>query len=332
MKNGRFIRTKGAFSDELGTDVIEGLRRQPGRFCLIASRSCPWSHRTLIVRALKGLEKYVPLQVAGGPRVEGYAVNGGNPWLVPGTGLRIRHLHELYALNDPRYSGRATVPLLWDSRECRIVGNESSAIMRAFDRADAADVDAFTLTPPELRSEIATLNERLYENLFDAVYRAGFARHQAIYEEELERVFEVLEGLERCLVHRRYLFGTTVTDADWRLFPTLVRFDAVYYLHFKCARRRLVDFPNLWAYARDLYAWRDVTDTVDFTAIREGYYGNDLDINPFGIVAVQPATDWTAPHGRERFGSACLALVAGGEVAIDTATLWPLSGDLSWKH
>ncbi len=331
IRNGQYIRTGSAFCEKLGADMIEGLRSQPGRFCLIASQSCPWSHRTLIVRALKGLENRVPLQIAGGPRVEGYAMNGGTPWPVPGAGVRIRHLHELYTLADSRYSGHATVPLLWDSYKHRIASNESSAIIDAFDRADAAEVNAFTLTPPKMRPEIAAFDEYLYESLFDAVYRAGFARQQAIHDEEVERVFEALDALERRLERRRYLFGTTVTETDWRLFPTLVRFDAVYYIHFKCTRRRLVDFPNLWAYARDLYGWRGVAATVDFSAIREGYYANDLDINPFGIVAAQPVADWTVPHGRERLGPARLVLVRGGEIDVDPATLEPLSGVSAWK-
>lgn len=323
---GRFVRPDSVLSAALG-DVVERLRAQPGRYHLIASSSCPWSHRTLLVRALKGLESCVPLQVAGGKRSEGYAIAGGAPWMVPGTGKRIRHLHELYSLSDPRYSGRATVPVLWDSYTRRIVSNESARIMRAFDAAGANSAGAFTLVPSTLRKRIDALNAEVQAGLSEAVYRAGFAQRQDAYEEAVESVFGVLGRLERRLAEGRYLFGRTITEADWRLFPTLVRFDAVYHSHFKCTRRRLLDLPRLWAYARDLHAWRGVAATVDLAAIREGYYRHDRDINPFGIVPVPVDADWTAAHGRERLGNARLVLASGQEVEIDPATLQPCARD-----
>lgn len=323
--DGHYVRPPSVFSATLES-VAERLRAQPGRYHLIASPSCPWSHRTVLVRALKGLEGCVPLRLVDGPRIEGYAVDRGRLWHVPGTDARVRHVHELYTLSDREYSGRATVPLLWDSQDGRIVSNESAQIIRACDAADRHREGALTFVPPSLRDEIDALNARIQAGLSNAVYRAGFARSQDAYEQALEDLFATLDWLEIHLSTRRFLLGQTVTEADWRLFPTLVRFDAVYHGHFKCARRRLVDSPNLWAYARDLFAWRSVAATVDFAAIREGYYLHDRDINPSGIVAVAADVDWNAPHGRERLGEARLALAAGHEIKIDTATLQPSGG------
>ncbi|MGY0798556.1 glutathione S-transferase family protein [Lysobacter sp. A286] len=320
ITDGRFVRPASVHSATLD-DVAGRMRAQPGRYHLIASLSCPWSHRTLIVRALKGLESCVPVQIAGGDRTEGYSIAGGATWIVPGTDRRVRHVHELYTLTDPVYSGRATVPLLWDSHAGRIVSNESAQIIRAFDAADAAEEGAFTLTPLALRDRIDALNADVQAELSNAVYRAGFAQRQDAYDEAVESVFSTLDRLEQRLGKARYLFGQTITETDWRLFPTLVRFDAVYHGHFKCARRRLVDLPHLWAYARDLHAWRGVAATVDLAAIREGYYAHDRSINLFGIVAAAVDADWSVAHGRERLGQARVALVSGREVEIEPTTL-----------
>lgn len=317
---GRYLRPKSVYSDDLDADLAGRFRSQPGRYRLIASLSCPWSHRAMLVRALKGLEDCVPLQIAGGLRAEGYAVNGGASWAVPGTGTRIRHLHELYTLSDPDYTGRATVPVLWDSHARQIVSNESARIVRAFDAADAQDDDAFTLAPPGLRDRIDVLNDRLHDGLSNAVYRAGFAQRQDAYDEAVGDVFATLDEIEERLGRGRYLFGALITETDWRLLPTLVRFDAVYYVLFKCARKRIIEFPNLWAYTRDLLTWRGVAGTVDLSAIREGSYSHDRAANPSSIVAVQPDADWSAPHGRERFGPARVGLVAGGEAEVDATT------------
>lgn len=328
---GRFVRPASVLSGALG-EVAGRLRAQPGRYHLIASLSCPWSHRTLLVRALKGLESCVLVQIAGGPRDEGYAIDRGASWTVPGSDRQIRHMHELYTLSDPGYSGRATVPVLWDSHAGRIVSNESTQIIRAFDAADADEEGAFTLTPPTLRERIDALNTEVQAELSSAVYRAGFAQRQDAYDQAVESVFAMLDRLEKRLGNGRYLFGQTITETDWRLFPTLVRFDAVYHGHFKCARRRLVDLPHLWAYARDLHAWRGVAATVDLTAIREGYYLHDRSINPFGIVAAAADADWSAGHGRERFGPARVALVSGREIEVEPATLQPCAGVNRWTQ
>lgn len=327
IEKGAYIRPRSVYDQVLAADVLEALRAEPGRFHLIASLSCPWSHRTLIARRLKGLKQAVPLQVAGGARVQGYAVNGGNLWSVPGTDARIAHIHQLYTLSEPEYTGRVTVPVLWDSRTRRIACNESAKMMRAFDTVPPSD-DAldFTLVPESLRDEIDGLNARVHQELSNAVYRAGFARKQSAYDEAVEQVFAMLDELEGRLSGQRYLFGATITETDWRLFPTLVRFDAVYHVLFRCSRRRLVDYPNLWAYARDLYAWRGIAETVDFTAIRAGYYLNDGDNNPFRIVADAPDIDWRTPHGREALGPARVAPRTGEATEIEPASLTAARG------
>jgi glutathionyl-hydroquinone reductase len=312
IASSAFVRPPSVYDQDLPSDVITALASEPGRFHLIASLSCPWSHRTLIVRQLKGLGAAVPLNVAGGPRVQGYAVNGGEPWPVPGTVKTILHVHQLYTLSDRAYTGRTSVPVLWDSQTRRIGSNESAKIMRAFDavRLPGSCRD-FTLVPDRLRDEIEALNVRLHQNLSNAVYRAGFAQSQKPYDEAVAQVFLMLDELEKRLSVSRYLFGSMITETDWRLFPTLVRFDAVYHVLFRCARRRLVDYANLWAYARDLYAWRGMAETVDFTVIREGSYQNDRTTNPFGIVAVEPDFDWKAPHRREPLGPAQIVRRSG---------------------
>ncbi len=319
---GAFVRPASVFDQEPRPEMIEGLGGEPGRYVLIASLSCPWSQRALILRQLKGLASTVPIHIAHGPRAEGYSANGGAPWIVPGSAVAILHLHQLYTLSHPAYSGRSTVPILWDSLDRRIVSNESAVIMRAF---DAVQVDPLapdlTFLPDRLRHEIEELNAQIHAGLNNGVYRAGFAETQAAYESAVQEVFATLDSLERRLSRQRYLLDTTITDADWRLFPTLVRFDAVYYLLHKCCRRRLVDYPALWAYARDLYAWRGVADTVDFQVMREASFANDTSSNANGIVAVAPDVDWHAPHGRQRLGPARAALRGGGSVEIEPATL-----------
>lgn len=296
IQDGAYVRPPAVYDQDIAADVVAGLRSEPGRYHLIASMSCPWSQRTLLARTLKGLQGTVPVQIAGGKRVQGYPVNGGSPWAVPGADRAIVNLHELYTLGDPGFTGRVTVPVLWDSVEQRIVSNESSRIMRAFDAAPGPS--AVTLVPEAMRAEIDDLNTWLHEGLSNAVYRAGFARKQAAYDEAVAEVFATLDQLETRLAGQRYLLGPVATEVDWRLFPTLVRFDAVYHGLFKCSLRRLIDYPNLWAYARDLYAWPGAAETVEFDLIRRASYAADAD-NLYGIVAVAPAADWTAPHGRE---------------------------------
>ena len=322
LENGAFVRADSVYDQEISAGIVDTLAAEPGRFHLIASLSCQWSHRALIVRQLKNLGEVIPVQLAHGPRLEGYAVNGGEAWTVPGAGKSIVHLHQLYTLSDAGYTGRSTVPVLWDSRVQAVVSNDSAAIMRAFDAVPGATATSdFTLRPNHLAGRIDELNAVIYDGLANGVYRAGFATSQAAYDVAVGRVFETLDRLEDRLATSRYLFGGTISEVDWRLFPTLVRFDAVYAILHKCALRRLVDYPNLSAYARDLYAWRGVAGTVDFEVMRQASYANDTTANANRIVAIAPDVDWSAAHGREGLGPAQVVLRSGEAVDIDPATL-----------
>jgi len=304
IQDGRFVRAPSSYDGPISGKTIAAIAGQPGRFTLIVSMSCPWSHRTLLVRAVKGLSDLLPIHVAGGPRIEGYPVDAGTEWTPPGTDRPIVHLHELYTASDPDFTGRVTVPVLWDSIAKMIVSNDSAQIMQALDAVAGAGVPNFTLRPADLAPEIDELNGFIYEGLSNAVYRAGFAEKQAAYDEAVALVFESLKRLEDRLARRRYLLGPGLTEADLRLFPTLVRFDAVDAILARCSLRRLIDHPNLWAYARDVYAWPKIASTVDMDALRKGAYEADRTNNPFGIVAIAPDVDWHLPHGRETLGPA----------------------------
>ena len=321
IKDGAFVRETSTFDVDLAVESMRALDAEPGRFRLIVSLSCPWSHQTLLVRAAKGLDRSLPVAFAGGPRIQGYAIRDEES---PGwSGVeRLRHVHQLYSLSDGRYIGRATVPLLWDTATRRIVSNGSARIVRAFDAVGG--IDRCTLVPRHLAPGIDVLNRRIHERLANAVYRVGLAQRQETYDEAIDEVFATLDELEDRLAGRRYLFGSTVTESDWRLFPTLVRFDPVYATHFRCTRRRLVDYPNLWAYARDLWRWPGVAATVDFTAILEGYYLNDGDRNPHGIVAEAPSVDWSARHDRDRLGPAQVWFEATGPSTVEIGELEPV--------
>jgi len=327
IRDGTYVRPASAFDDAIHADVIAGLAQEAGRYHLIASLSCQWSHRALILRKLKNLESQVPIQLAHGPRREGYAVNGGDTWRVPGGNLDIQHLHQLYTLSDDEFTGRSTVPVLWDSQTQSIVSNSSAAIMCALDAVVSPGPEPdFSLRPDDLRDEIDTLNAVIYDGLANGVYRAGFAESQEAYDVAVNEVFATLDQLEERLAASRYLFGNIITEADWRLFPTLVRFDHVYYVLHKCARRRLVDYPRLWDYTRDLFGWRGLKETVDFDIIRRASYTNDTSGNANRIVAIAPDINWSEPHGRETLGPAQVALRSGEIVGIDPATLKQVAG------
>ena len=318
IENGKYVRPKSVIGGPIGSDIIDAMAAQPHRFWLIGSHSCPWSHRAIIVRQLKGLSDILSLHIAFGPRMEGYAANGGAGWQVPGTDREIVHLHELYTLSDGGYNGRSTVPILWDSVDQRIVSNESAVIMRALDKVDGRH--RYRLAPDALVGEIDATNAETYA-LNNGVYRAGFAESQAAYEAAVEEVFAILDELEVRLSRQRYLLGEVMTEADWRLFPTLVRFDGIYFVLHKCCRHRLIDYPHLWAYARELYGWQGVGATVDFKMMRQASYTNDTTSNANGIVAVAPHADWLAPHGREGLGPALVTLANGRTAAIDPTKL-----------
>ncbi|GGX65983.1 glutathione-dependent reductase [Saccharospirillum salsuginis] len=266
----------------------------------------------MLVRALRGLESIVPVHITGGPKKEGYPANWGEQWVVPGTEHAIHHLHELYVLNEPNYTGRVTIPVLWDQRDQTIVSNESSEIMTALESMPSLgrspDMD---FQPASMRTDLSALNEKLYHHLSNGVYRSGFAANQTAYEEAVESVFRTLAWLDMRLSKRRFLMGDWLTEADWRLLPTLVRFDIDYVQHSRCGYRRLVDYPNLWAYARELYQWPGVSETVRFDQIHaSNYYGEP-------VIPRAPSLDWEADPNRQHLGPIRLAIRRGGSVAFD---------------
>jgi putative glutathione S-transferase len=266
-----------------------------GRYHLYVSLACPWAHRTLIVRALKGLQDIVSVSIT-------HWLMGAQGWTFePGAdGVNgARFLHEIYATADARFSGRVTVPVLWDKQNATIVNNESAEVIRilnsAFNDLGAAPGDYY---PAELREEIDAINARVYETLNNGVYKAGFARTQAAYDAAVVPLFATLDWLEDRLAAQPLLCGARITEADWRLFTTLVRFDAVYHGHFKCNLRRIVDYPALWDYTRSLYQARGIAATVDFDHIKRHYYGSHPWLNPSRIVPAGPVLDWDAPGTR----------------------------------
>jgi putative glutathione S-transferase len=287
---GAFVRDASAFRRFVTADGSSGFRAEAGRYHLYVSLACPWAHRTLVFRALKGLESAISISVVH-PHMgkDGWTFDTG-PGTVPDTEHGARFLHEVYTRAKADYTGRVTVPVLWDRREHTIVNNESSEIIRMLNR----DFDAFATReqpdfyPADLAAEIDALNDVVYRTVNDGVYRAGFATTQARYEAAFDALFATLDDLELRLASRRFLLGDRLTEADWRLFTTLLRFDAVYHGHFKCNLRRLVDYPALWRYARELYRVPGVAGTVNFDHIKQHYYGSHPTINPTGIVPKGP--------------------------------------------
>ncbi|MCZ4282880.1 glutathione S-transferase C-terminal domain-containing protein [Kiloniella laminariae] len=327
IQSGVFVRPASIYAQEIPTEVIQGLIREPGRYHLIASGSCQWSHRAVILRHLMKLQDYIPLHLAHGPRLEGYAINGGADWQIPGSqkiplsrdGIRIKHLHQLYSHSVPDYTGRVTVPLLWDSWQQKIISNESAMIMQAFDATSAflipAGVD-YSFFPAKLESEMKELDQRIYHRLGNGVYRAGFAQSQEAYDVAIDDVFSELDELENHLRENRFLFGDIITASDWKLFTTLVRFDSVYYHLHRCTKQRLIDYPSLWSYSRELYSWPVIFSSVDFSMIRDASYKNDTSHNPTGIIPVAPAADWLAPHNREKLSSAMIMTRSGEKIPL----------------
>ncbi len=296
---GAFERAPSAFRGWVGADVRHPV--EAGRYHLYVCAACPWAHRTIIVRRLRGLEEAISLSFVDPIRDErGWAFTGG-AFADPVCGFTL--LSQAYAATDERFAGRVSVPVLWDRREGRIVNNESADIVRMLGSSDGAFAPLASgpdLYPPDLRADIDALNERIYETLNNGVYRAGFATTQEAYEAAVRPLTDTLDWLEGRLAARRYLAGdgTRITEADWRLFTTLARYDAVYHYHFKCNLRRVSDLPHLWAYARELYQWPGVAETVDFDQIRRHYYTTHPSVNPYGIVPAGPVLDWEAPPGR----------------------------------
>ena len=302
---GRFVRPESAFRSWITPDGAAGPRgaggfkAERGRYHLYVSLACPWAHRTLIFRSLKKLEEAIGISVTHWrSREMGWTFEPA-PGVIADEVNGCDRIHQLYQIADAAYSGRATVPILWDKARRTIVNNESSEIIRmlnsAFDGVGAASGDYY---PAPLRAQIDPINERVYRTLNNGVYRAGFARSQAAHEEAVRPLFETLDWLEERLGRGRYLLGAALTEADWRLFTTLVRFDAVYYGHFKCNLKRIADYPRLAAYTRDLYQHDGVAQTVDLWHIKAHYYESHLHVNPSGIVPLGPLLDFDAPHGR----------------------------------
>lgn len=308
---GRFVRSDSQFRNWITADGSAGQTGEGGfkaeadRYHLYVSLACPWAHRVLIMRALKGLEDMISVSVvhwlmAG----DGWTFADG-PAVVPDPVNNARFLRDIYTAAEPRYSGRVTVPVIWDKQRGKIVNNESSEIIRMLTRAfDDVGAKAGDYYPEELRAEIDAVNARVYDGLNNGVYKAGFATSQAAYDEAVQGVFETLDWLEELLSGQRYVVGDQLTEADIRLFTTLVRFDEVYHGHFKCNRRSVADYANLWAFTRDLFQLPGVAATVNFDHIKKHYYQSHRNINPTGIVPVGPSPDFLAPHGRETFGKA----------------------------
>jgi glutathionyl-hydroquinone reductase len=306
---GRFVRATTRFRNwvtvdgDAGPSGDGGFAAARGRYHLYVSLACPWAHRTLIFRKLKRLENAISVSV-----VE--PLMGSEGWVFGASGATTdtangkAKLSEIYLLADPHFSGRVSVPVLWDKKRRTIVNNESAEIIRMLNSAFDAFTDVRTdFYPASLRDEIDSINTLVYENVNNGVYRAGFATTQSAYEEAFLALFATLAELERRLAQRRYLVGNALTEADWRLFTTLIRFDAVYFGHFKCNLRRIVDYPNLSNYLRELYQVPGVAETVSIDHIKRHYYGSHRKINPTGIVPLGPELNFTAPHDRGKFGS-----------------------------
>lgn len=307
---GAFIREPSRFrhwiteDGSAGPSGEAGFIAEPNRYHLFVSPSCPWAHRTIIIRKLKKLEPIVSMSIADRPKTEGWAYSQAADGLEPGPDGVFR-LYQLYQAADPEYSGKVTVPTLWDRKRRTIVNNESSEIIRMFNSAFREWTDvSFDFYPEALRQEIDAINRFVYDYLNNGVYRAGFARTQEAYDEAVRKVFQGLDRLEKQLSERRYLAGQCITEADWRAFPTLLRFDLVYYSHFKCNLRRVQDYPNLANYLRELYQWPGIKETLELDQIKAGYY-RQRNVNPTAIVPIGPMLDHLEqPHDRDRLGLA----------------------------
>ena len=314
---GRFERHDALFRHWItrdgkpGPTGAAGFTAEPGRYHLFISMACPWAHRTLLTRKLKKLEQAISISNANpymGPHSWTYEPEAGRIFSGEGDDDEyIEYLYELYRLIDPAYTDRATVPVLWDKQRQTIVSNESAEIMRMFNSEFNHLLDeetaAIDFCPTSLREEIDSLNEWIYPRVNNGVYRAGFATTQEAYEEAVLPLFETLDELEKRLGQQRFLLGDKLTEADIRLFPTLVRFDSVYVSHFKCALRRIVDYPNLWGYTRDIYQLPGVADTVDIDYNKAHYFGSHDKVNPTLIIPVGPVLDFMAPHDRKALAS-----------------------------
>ena len=308
---GAFVRSTSKFRNWITADGSagpsgeDGFKAESGRYHLYVSHACPWAHRTLIFRALKGLEDHISLSVVDPDMLsDGWTLKGERG----GTGdtlYGLEFMRDIYTKADPKISGRVTVPVLWDKQRETIVSNESAEIIRMLNCAfDGITGNTLDFWPEGQRDAIEEVNARIYDTLNNGVYKSGFATTQEAYEAAVLPLFETMDWLEERLSAKRYLMGDAVTEADWRLFTTLVRFDVVYHGHFKCNRARVVDYPNLWAYTRELYQWPGVAGTVHMDHITRHYHYSHESINPHRIEPIGPQIDWTAPHGRDALARA----------------------------
>ncbi len=303
---GAFKRSAAQFRNWLTADGSAGpsgkggFKAEPARYHLYVSYACPWAHRTLIFRELKGLSDLVTVSVVHPDMLDkGWTFVRDNDGATGDNLYGLDFAHQVYTKADPGYSGRVTVPILWDKQLETIVSNESSEIIRMFNSAfNGITGNTDDYWPEAMRDDIEEVNARVYSDVNNGVYKSGFATTQAAYDAAVAPLFDTLDWLENRLSANRYLFGDRITEADWRLFTTLIRFDPVYHLHFKCNRRRLIDYPNLWAYTRELYQWPGVAPTVNMTHIVRHYHYSHDSINPHRIIPVNPVLDYMEPHGR----------------------------------
>ncbi|MFD3191268.1 glutathione S-transferase family protein [Sedimentitalea sp. HM32M-2] len=309
---GKFERSASVFRNWVtpdgrpGPSGQGGFAAESGRYHLYVSYACPWAHRTLIFRRLKGLEDHISLSVVHPDMLDkGWTFQTDAQGATGDTLHGLDYLHQIYTRADPVYSGRVTVPVLWDKKQDTIVSNESAEIIRMFNSAfDGVTGNTDDYWPAPMRAAIETVNTRVYDTVNNGVYKSGFATSQAAYDTAVTALFDSLDWLEDCLSDRRYLMGARLTEADWRLFTTLVRFDSVYHLHFKCNRARLIDYPNLWAYTRDLYQHPGVAGTVNMAHIVRHYHYSHHTINPHRIIPINPRLDFLAAHDRDQRGTA----------------------------
>lgn len=304
---GKFERSEAKFRNWVTADGSAGpsgeggFAAESGRYHLYVSYACPWAHRALIFRQLKDLTDHIGVSAVHPDML-------GDGWSFAtdfdgATGDRLYDLpfaRDIYTKADPKFTGRVTVPILWDKKQETIVSNESSEIIRMFNSAfDGLTGNSDDYWPEKLREEIAPVNQRIYDTLNNGVYKSGFATSQEAYDEAVQPLFDTLDWIEGILAENRYLMGDRLTEADWRLFTTLIRFDLVYHQHFKCNRRRIIDYPNLWGYTRELYQWPGVAGTVHFDHIVRHYHFSHESVNPHRIIPINPVIDFNAPHGRD---------------------------------
>ncbi len=308
---GKFVRSTAKFRNWITADGAPGptgeggFKAEAGRYHLYVSYACPWAHRTLIFRKLKGLDDLITVSVVHPDMMsDGWTFDDSYPGATGDTLFGLPFARDIYIKTDPQVSGRVTVPILYDKAQETIVSNESSEIIRMFNSAfDGITGNTDDYWPEHMRDDIEEVNARVYDTLNNGVYRSGFATSQSAYDEAVAQLFDTMDWLEDRLSTRRYLMGDAITEADWRLVPTLFRFDLVYHLHFKCNRARVIDYPNLWAYTRELYQWETpsgrIADTVNFDHIVRHYHYSHETINPNRIIPTNPVLDWDAPHGRK---------------------------------